>query len=113
MIRTLRIRRLAVAIALQAGLTLTLLARRRFPFGAPAALLVWGTAISFVDGHLIPNSFSSFLLALAATFLLELFVSDTTVKTHVSRILMKLGLRDRVQAVVFAYEAGIARPGSE
>ena len=41
----------------------------------------------------------------------ELFVSATTVKTHVARILMKLGLRDRVQAVVFAYEAGVVQPG--
>jgi DNA-binding NarL/FixJ family response regulator len=40
-----------------------------------------------------------------------LVIEDSTVKTHVKRILMKLGLRDRIQTVIFAYESGLTRPG--
>ncbi|HVR33871.1 MAG TPA: response regulator transcription factor [Acidimicrobiia bacterium] len=41
----------------------------------------------------------------------RLFLSEGTIKTHVNRILTKLGLRDRVQAIVLAYESGLIRPG--
>jgi ATP/maltotriose-dependent transcriptional regulator MalT len=43
----------------------------------------------------------------SVTFAPELYISDTTVKTHITHILQKLDLRDRVQAVVLAYETGL------
>ena len=41
----------------------------------------------------------------------QLVLSDTTIKTHVAHVLSKLDLRDRVQAVVLAYESGLVTPG--
>jgi DNA-binding NarL/FixJ family response regulator len=42
-----------------------------------------------------------------------LVIEESTVKTHVKRVLMKLGLRDRIHAVIFGYESGLAQPGSK
>jgi DNA-binding NarL/FixJ family response regulator len=42
----------------------------------------------------------------------RLFISDATAKTHVARVLAKLGVRDRVQAVIYAYETGVVVPGT-
>jgi DNA-binding NarL/FixJ family response regulator len=42
----------------------------------------------------------------------RLFVSEETIRTHVKRVLQKLALRDRAQAIVFAYESGVVTPGT-
>ena len=43
----------------------------------------------------------------------QLVIEESTVKTHVKRILMKLDLRDRIHVVIFGYESGLIRPGGE
>ncbi len=80
-----------------------------FASAAPAATAPAGLA------ELTPRELEVFRLVAKgksnAEIATELFISGTTVKTHVTRLLMKLGVRDRVQAVVLAYEVGVVSPG--
>jgi len=113
-----------LGIPLAFGLAVPVIFRRKHPVGAyatavaagglqvalgvrPAATDVTILILLYTLAAYTPRRTS--IWGLAVCLAGRLFVSEATVKTHVGRVLAKLGLRDRVQAVVFAYETGLVR----
>ncbi|MCG5464815.1 response regulator transcription factor [Micromonospora sp. NPDC053740] len=83
--------------------------------GDPSGTAHRGPAAEAALAELTPREREVLMLLAAGSSNAEIasaiHLGEATVKTHVSRVLAKLGLRDRVQAVVFAYENGVVRPG--
>ena len=115
--------RQAAVIPVSAALAGAVVVRRRYPVAALVAALAIGTVQVTADiGPAAPNSALQLTFADTAILVLlysvaatrpgrfRLNISEATVKTHIGHIMAKLGLRDRIQIVVYAYETGLVTP---